>query len=383
LEFSINLRSLLLLIAMLQGLLIAGLLVYRGLRGKRTQDFLLALLLFFLACSLIEHFIGFMGVYDYMREQGHDLTYFPFSNNFMWGPLIWLYVQAVTDADFKWQRRHLVHFLAPALFYVLHFSIWLLPQNVKFAYFGSRFSLIEQTLVDATFYVLIFQYMYRSLRRYNEYRRLVDAEYSNTARLTLAWLRNFIYGFWAYLAIDFCFALINLVTPLHYVEYYWLQLIRAAHLYYISVTGWAFAQKLEVHYDALERREAPIVQELAPAAKGLFSDEELKTRSAQLMDFMSEQRPWLDPELTLSQLAARTNLNTSQLSYLINAGFGKNFNDFVNAFRVEECKRKMYDPDNKHLSLLGVAFECGFNSKATFNRAFKKVTGSAPSAFQG
>jgi len=71
------------------------------------------------------------------------------------------------------------------------------------------------------------------------------------------------------------------------------------------------------------------------------------------------------------------------MSYLVNAGFGKNFNDFINSYRVEEVKRKVNDPATAHLSLLGVAFDCGFNSKATFNRAFKKLTGMAPWTFAG
>jgi hypothetical protein len=77
LDFSLNLRSSLLLIAMVQGVLVALLLLRRGARQGRIQDYFLAGLLAFLAFSLIEHFLGFMGVYDHMREAGHDLTFFP------------------------------------------------------------------------------------------------------------------------------------------------------------------------------------------------------------------------------------------------------------------------------------------------------------------
>jgi AraC-like DNA-binding protein len=85
--------------------------------------------------------------------------------------------------------------------------------------------------------------------------------------------------------------------------------------------------------------------------------------------------------LTLSELATKLNTNTSVLSAVINTGFGKNFNDFVNEYRVETFKRKAAAPDSKHLTLLAIAFDCGFNSKATFNRAFKKVTDLSPKAF--
>ena len=61
--------------------------------------------------------------------------------------------------------------------------------------------------------------------------------------------------------------------------------------------------------------------------------------------------------------------------------FNKNFNEFINHYRVEACKAKILAGETIHLSLLGIAFECGFNSKATFNRTFKKLTGSTPSQF--
>jgi AraC-like DNA-binding protein len=69
------------------------------------------------------------------------------------------------------------------------------------------------------------------------------------------------------------------------------------------------------------------------------------------------------------------------LSYVINTGFQKNFNDFVNAYRVADFQKKVNDPKLSHYTLLALAYECGFNSKSTFNRAVKKATGQLPSTF--
>ena len=74
-------------------------------------------------------------------------------------------------------------------------------------------------------------------------------------------------------------------------------------------------------------------------------------------------------------------ISPAHLSKVVNSGLDKNFNDFVNGYRVEAVKNKMSDPSTAHLTLLGIAYECGFNSKATFNRAFKKHAGVSPSAF--
>jgi AraC-like DNA-binding protein len=114
----------------------------------------------------------------------------------------------------------------------------------------------------------------------------------------------------------------------------------------------------------------------------VFTPSELELRRAELAAYMESAQPWLDPELNLTSLAEQLGLNTVQLSFLINNAFGQNFNDFVNAFRVEAVKEKLATPELQHYSLLAIAFESGFNSKATFNRAFKKRTGDAPSRYQ-
>jgi len=74
-------------------------------------------------------------------------------------------------------------------------------------------------------------------------------------------------------------------------------------------------------------------------------------------------------------------VSTHDLSYLLNDSFGVNFFNFVNRYRVDEAKRLMLSGQNKHLNLLGIAYSAGFNSKTTFNIAFKKQTGLSPSEF--
>jgi AraC-like DNA-binding protein len=149
-------------------------------------------------------------------------------------------------------------------------------------------------------------------------------------------------------------------------------------LYYISVTGWTFAQRSGVDFERIKQREQAM--EKSATTKTPFPKAEMEARKTALLQFFDTQQPWLDPELTLSQLAAQTGMNASQLSFLLNTGFEKNFNDFVNSYRVAAVEAQKNNPAYAHLSLLGIAFECGFNSKATFNRAFKKITGRTPSA---
>jgi AraC-like DNA-binding protein len=109
---------------------------------------------------------------------------------------------------------------------------------------------------------------------------------------------------------------------------------------------------------------------------------EAKKLSKHLKEYMEASKPYLDPELTLPQLADKVGMTTHLLSQLINDQFGMNFFDFINRYRVEEVKQKLNDPAFSHYSLLGMAFECGFNSKSAFNRVFKKSTGVTPSQFK-
>ena len=93
---------------------------------------------------------------------------------------------------------------------------------------------------------------------------------------------------------------------------------------------------------------------------------------------MQHDQLYKDAELTLSQLAKKLSTNSSVLSKVVNQGFGLNFNDFVNEYRVQAVIALLKAGEQKNQTLLGIAFDCGFNSKATFNRAFKKQTGISP-----
>lgn len=98
-----------------------------------------------------------------------------------------------------------------------------------------------------------------------------------------------------------------------------------------------------------------------------------------LVQLMDQTQPWREPDLTLHELAQRLGTHPALLSRVLNTGCGQNFNDFVNTYRTQEAQRKLADPRFAHYSLMGVALESGFNSKSTFNRVFKKLTGQAPS----
>tara|TARA_R110002049_G_scaffold309219_1_gene518801 strand:- start:6727 stop:7179 length:453 start_codon:yes stop_codon:yes gene_type:complete len=102
----------------------------------------------------------------------------------------------------------------------------------------------------------------------------------------------------------------------------------------------------------------------------------------QLTLFMTEEKPYLDGAISLTALAGSLDVNPKALSFLINEHIDKNFNNYINDWRIEEVKKRLNDKEYNQLKMLTIAFDCGFNSKSTFNLAFKKATGLSPSEYR-
>ncbi|MEM9850329.1 MAG: helix-turn-helix domain-containing protein, partial [Bacteroidota bacterium] len=115
--------------------------------------------------------------------------------------------------------------------------------------------------------------------------------------------------------------------------------------------------------------------------KALFTPEELSNYKRQLERLIEEEQPYLDPNLTLRSLAEQMNLPPNYLSQLLNEGFGKNFSEYINSYRLDAFKANVANPRNKHLTILGLAYDSGFNSKTVFNTFFKKMEGMTPRAY--
>ncbi|QGY43987.1 tetratricopeptide repeat protein [Maribellus comscasis] len=119
----------------------------------------------------------------------------------------------------------------------------------------------------------------------------------------------------------------------------------------------------------------------SPGKTPLLDAETAKVFSEDLLRFIEEEEPFLVPNLSLRSLAAQVEIHPNKLSWLLNERMGKNFNEFINFYRIEYFKKLAVDPENSHISLIGLAYESGFNSKTVFNTYFKKETGVTPKEF--
>lgn len=154
-----------------------------------------------------------------------------------------------------------------------------------------------------------------------------------------------------------------------------IQLYYPFYIFFVVIIIWTAAA-------ALLKPQAVLVAQAATPPKPSAVPTELRAKGAWVKKEIEANLYYQDPELSLSTLAEKVGLHPNELSRIINTVFKKSFNDFINQYRVMEAARKMQDPANDNITLLSIGFEAGFNSKTTFNRIFKQMTGKSPTEYK-
>ncbi|MEJ5104047.1 helix-turn-helix domain-containing protein [Chryseobacterium sp. MYb328] len=227
-------------------------------------------------------------------------------------------------------------------------------------------------MVQALFYTVI---SYITIRKHQ---RKIQQFSSNTEGINLNWLEYIIL---VILVVNIIYVVYNLFYDPKSLNFF----INAIFLVVIYCVGYYSLKQKEIYPLEEKQREELISIDDNPDSeevkKKLISDEELVRIKTKLGNIMETRKPYLDSELNLIKLAEILSVSTHQLSYVINTGFQKNFFQYVNEFRVEYAQSLLKDSNSK-LSILGIAYESGFNSKTSFNTTFKKITGQTPSEFK-
>jgi AraC-like DNA-binding protein len=384
------------------GLLFAVLLWLRGVQEERLSDKLLGGVLFFLAMEIQDYTFGFSGINVLWEE----LNGFPRHFSLVFPAAVYFYLQAQINRDFRLKRQHLLHLLPYFVYFVVHIVFFVQGKAAVEAFDKFTFTWgFNQLEVLAIWACYIF-YFTKSLRLYHAYRAWTETEYSDTEQISFVWLRNFIYLIIAGEAFKWTWNIADsLLGDLPYEQDWWWHLLTVGIICYVAIKGYTQPQSKKIRYktktdtttywakaETVNEAKAETVNEttaetvnetqngattdIAEAQKTVVVDAALIAKIAKIME---EDRIFLDADISLSELSAKLKTNNSLLSAAINQHFGKNFNDFINGYRVAEFQRQVALPTNQHLTFLAIALDCGFNSKATFNRAYKKLTGSAPS----
>jgi AraC-like DNA-binding protein len=374
--FSFNAYSAPLAFGFAQAWIYAAVFVLRAWRNERLSDYLFALLLFFLSFEIWEYMLGFGGISVLWKE----LEFFPRNFSYLIPPLCFFYLKSQLDIDFRFQRKDWLHALPFLLYFVYHVLVYLQgPGFVEFWKKTVHYPWYIQLIEEFSIYLLQAIYFYNAYRLYTDYRKWAPSQFSDPESISFIWYRNFVWAFWLAGLFSALVSIVDIWLELDFWHDWWDELFEVGLIYYLCIAGYGQWQTRKLHFKTEDIVETAPTQVRTEKVEG----KELQMWKQKLTQVMETERLFLDPELNLSDLAKHLNTNVSILSAVVNTAFGKNFNDYVNEYRVSEVKKLLDDPQVQHLSLLGIGLECGFNSKSTFNRAFKKATGLSPRDFLG
>lgn len=398
-QFSFGLQSSLLLIFFVHILVYAFMLWRRGLKQESTSDKLLGTFLFIAALFVVPWMTGFAGWYLPNTIYREILFYTPFVHGLFIGPLLYFYVKSITNFHYKVQRKDWLHFIPGFLYIVWSIVVVIVDKLFLKTYFlmngenDPDFDTWYQVLQKISIVV----YLLLSIRYYRQYKKYVNYELSFTDVANINWLRNFLIAFGIITLLPVVQEILELFpffkNQIVYIRSWYYFMAFALVVYYIAINGFnavsiplrklLFEPELLLQYQQpalLSAPEHPLVQdaEFEIVSNQLKEDATIKQWKEKIITVMENEKLYEDAELTLTQLSKKISTNPSVLSKIINQGFQLNFNDFVNSYRINAVTEMLKAGEQKNQTLLGIAYDCGFNSKATFNRAFKKQTGLSP-----
>jgi AraC-like DNA-binding protein len=364
-----NIFDLLILVGAIQGL-ISSILLFRNKSGTWANRFLAwILLLLSLACLnlfLLETDVSFESIlWDVLTAIVPLVIIMPI------GPLVYFYLRSLIEQDFIFKKKDRLHFYpilldfipsGIAVVYILGLLLGGIdpPNGLLFGRLIDQFN----RYLDLPRWLSISFYLWKSWTVLKK---------SPQKREELSWPKQLLSGFAVFQSI-WLLHLVPYLLPatsdylLRNLSWYPVYIPIVILVYWLSIKGYLANQIYQ------KRSLSPTPVSLDPA---------LVERTLWLLQkSMRADRLFLNPNLNMSVLVEHTQLSQKQLSAVLNQHLRKNFNEYVNSFRIEEVKKRLLEEQYSHLTIAAIAFDCGFNSLATFQRTFKSITQQTPKAFQ-
>ncbi len=356
-------------------------------KGKSKADIILAVWMFLLGFHLFLFYLQYSGLFLTYPVSIGIIIPLPLVH----GPLLYLYVATLTNQLPRMKIFRYIHFAAPILMYVYLIHFFILPGNEKIAIVNSGgagyevFNFIKLILIilSGIIYVALSQIL---LFRH---RRNIREQFSTLDKINLNWLQYLIAG------ISFIWAVVIFVNwfPPDFLnpdkvnsDIY----IMSAAVMFVCFLGFFGLKQTTVFttHDIRAQKIPDTTPSILPErkdvekyAKSGLKDPDAEQLHKKLNEYMVAEKPYLNSELSLSKLGENFGVHSNYLSQVINDRENKNFYDYVNYYRIDEFKRMVTDPKKRKLTIMALAFECGFNSKSAFNNCFKKFTNQTPSEF--
>ena len=306
------------------------------------------------------------------------------------GPFYFIYCRYLLDKNYKVSIKSILHFIPAVLVLLMMLPFYTMPEDQKISFIqnlesnGTLIIPVEQLVFMASNVIQMVAYIYAA-HRFIVKKEEELMQFSSDVLVVkkLSWLKTFSLYFSIYLVLYFVLVLVLIFINSYQVQIdYVMLLITSVSIYAI---GYSAIQRPEIFksfpdLDPIAIGFQTIEQNTAtpPALKNGNRFPELKQK---LLQYMESNKPYLKSDLKISELADSLSVPYHQLSQLINDEFFVNFYDFINKYRVEDAKKLLIE-NNRNFKILAIAYEVGFNSKATFNRVFKKFTDLTPSEFK-
>jgi AraC-like DNA-binding protein len=354
------------------GFALAMALTKRGQRGDRVLFFCILLI------ALLAHVLGqLLVVSDAFRFAPH-LVGFDLSLRMALGPAVFFYTRALISPEkpgfggLDWTS-----FLGPALVILVSLPFAGLSAAEKLALVDpatrnpGHYRIAVFTCTASLFIFLAFTaiYLVSALRLQVRHRRQMMEQFANIERQSLDWLCNILLvfaGAWMFFAIKQALWLTGTSIPAFNIVLAFTEAFAIAAFAYLGL------HQPDLPFDQVSGAGAP-------ARRPILSEQRLARTAAKLVDALNTDKLYADHSLSLRMLSDLTGVTKNHISETLSQHLGVNFFDFVNSHRTAEAKRLLAETDR---SILEIGLEVGFNSRSTFNAAFKKHVGSAPSLYR-
>jgi AraC-like DNA-binding protein len=395
--FAFGLKSSILLIFFLHGIVFFLLLFLKGLQTENKSSLWLSL--FTLLCSLyIAPFMfGYAGWYS--KAIYRDILFYtPFQQLFLLAPVLYFYFKTLLDKSFNFSKKDYIHFLPATLYLIYSVIVFLTDKVVLREYYfyedgkDKDFSTWYQIvgLLSLTYYLI------QSLKIYNNYKTITYNVVSFADSVMFKWAQRFLIAFLMLITIRILFFIVNPEWD-EFGRKFWYYICFSILFYYVSISGYTNSilsttffkdSPLNPGNDLKLKMNGNIEME---NSLSFPDDNKLLGEKTEILDLtiwkekieklMLIDKMYENPELVISDLSSKLDTHSKKVSQVINQGFNMNFNDFVNHHRTKALISKIEEGEHNIQTLLSLALECGFNSKSTFNRAFKRATSLNPKEY--
>ncbi|SRX76029.1 helix-turn-helix domain-containing protein [Aequorivita antarctica] len=308
------------------------------------------------------------------------------------GPLLYLYTTSLTKKK-EIRKIHLIHFLPIIISFALFFDFFLLSSDEKISVYKTGGVGYENILIINSALIIFSGIFYTilSFLRLRAYKKKLKNEFSNTEKINLDWLQYLIIGmsviwFVVLFATNDNQIYTIVVLFMIFIGYFG---IRQEGIFTKRITIPLASQQNEIlqlpdiDHPSLsipDEGNSLIIQTSKYEKSGLTNETAMEIHGL-LSQRMDEEKLYINPELTLNELAQVLDVHPNNLSQVINTFENKNFYDYVNSKRIEHFIKLSSNSENRKFTILSLAFDSGFNSKSSFNKYFKKVTDSTPSEY--